>query len=192
MKFKRKKVTKRRGSKTHGWGAMKKHRGAGNRGGRGMAGTGKRGDAKKPTIQKNKIYFGKQGFRSLKSKLSKKYKKINIEKLEEQLPKLLDKKEAEKRGNVIFVDLKKIDYDKLLGKGKVKNKLEISVDYASKKAVEKIEKKGGKVKILAIKKEKPRKVEEKKSAEPIEGIVEKPNIEKEDEADRASEKEIKE
>jgi large subunit ribosomal protein L15 len=46
----RKKNVKQRGSKTHGWGSMKKHRGAGNRGGRGKAGTGKRGDQKKPTI----------------------------------------------------------------------------------------------------------------------------------------------
>jgi len=74
MKFKRKKVTKQRGSKTHGWGAMKKHRGAGNRGGRGMAGTGKRGDAKKPSIQKNKKYFGKYGFKSLKKRKIENYK----------------------------------------------------------------------------------------------------------------------
>ena len=44
---KRSKDTRQRGSNTHGWGAMKKHRGAGHRGGRGNAGTGKRGDAKK-------------------------------------------------------------------------------------------------------------------------------------------------
>ena len=31
---KKKKVTKQRGHKTHGWGSKKKHRGAGNRGGR--------------------------------------------------------------------------------------------------------------------------------------------------------------
>ena len=62
---KRKKVTKQRGSKTHGWGSMKKHRGAGNRGGRGKAGTGKRADTKKPTIINlfgAKGYFGKKGF----------------------------------------------------------------------------------------------------------------------------------
>ena len=41
---KTKKVGKYRGSKTHGGGHMKKRRGAGNRGGRGMAGTGKRAD----------------------------------------------------------------------------------------------------------------------------------------------------
>ncbi|MBD3259575.1 50S ribosomal protein L15, partial [Candidatus Woesearchaeota archaeon] len=41
MKRKSKKVKKMRGSKTHGGGNMRR-RGAGNRGGRGNAGTGKR------------------------------------------------------------------------------------------------------------------------------------------------------
>ena len=48
----RKKVVKQRGSHTHGWGSKKKHRGAGNRGGRGMAGSGKRADQRKPSILK--------------------------------------------------------------------------------------------------------------------------------------------
>ena len=55
MDNKRSKNSRQRGSKTHGWGAMKKHRGAGHRGGRGAAGSGKRGDAKKPSIWR--LYF---------------------------------------------------------------------------------------------------------------------------------------
>ena len=54
-----KKKVKYRGSKTHGCGSMKKRRGAGHRGGRGAAGSGKRGDAKKPSIW-NEKYFGSQ------------------------------------------------------------------------------------------------------------------------------------
>ena len=49
---KRKKNSRMRGNTTHGYGSMKKNRGAGNRGGRGMAGSGKRADQKKPTILK--------------------------------------------------------------------------------------------------------------------------------------------
>ena len=49
MIIRRKKVNKYRGSQTHGSGAKKKRRGAGNRGGRGMAGPGKIGDQKKTT-----------------------------------------------------------------------------------------------------------------------------------------------
>src|SRR3989338_2045713 len=47
---KQKKVVRYRGSHTHGGGAKKKRRGAGNRGGRGMAGSGKRAGQIKPTI----------------------------------------------------------------------------------------------------------------------------------------------
>ena len=63
-----KKVVKHRGHKTHGYGSMKKNRGAGNRGGRGMAGTGKRADTKKPSVWSAK-YFGKNGFHCATKKL---------------------------------------------------------------------------------------------------------------------------
>ena len=47
---KRKKHTKMRAKTTHGYGSMKKNRGAGNRGGRGMAGSGKRADQKNEMV----------------------------------------------------------------------------------------------------------------------------------------------
>ena len=59
---KRSKNTRQRGHTTHGWGSMKKHRGKGHQGGAGMAGSGKRADSKKPSIWKDKRYFGKFGF----------------------------------------------------------------------------------------------------------------------------------
>ena len=62
---KRKKNSRQRGSQTHGWGAKKKHRSFGNRGGKGMAGSGKRADSKKPSLWKER-YFGKIGFKSKK------------------------------------------------------------------------------------------------------------------------------
>ena len=53
MKLKKTKKAKGlRGSKTHGWGAKKKHMGSGHRGGFGMAGTGKRADQKKTLMIK--------------------------------------------------------------------------------------------------------------------------------------------
>ncbi len=164
MKFKKKKIKKQRGSKTHGYGSMKKHRGAGNRGGRGLAGTGKRGDAKKPSINK-KRYFGKYGF---KGKKRKKRKIINIKDIEQILPKLVEKKQAEKKGNTFIIDLKKLGYDKLLSGGNVKNKLEIGVDFASKNAIEKIQKNNGKVNILKGKKAKKEKERAKNKEEPSE------------------------
>lgn len=131
---KRKKNTRQRGSCTHGWGSMKKHRGKGNKGGAGMAGTGKKGDAKNPSVWKEK-YFGKYGFK--KKGLKKKINAINID----ELDKLADKKE----GDVYILDLKSVGYNKLLGKGILKNKFKVTVDSASEKAVQKIQDKGGEV-----------------------------------------------
>ena len=69
MKFKKKKLVKQRGSKTHGWGSKKKHRGAGNRGGKGNAGSGKRADQKKPSFWKSKDWkYGIYGFKTPKTK----------------------------------------------------------------------------------------------------------------------------
>ncbi|MCD4666369.1 50S ribosomal protein L15 [archaeon] len=143
---KRRKVTKYRGSKTHGGGAMKKRRGAGNRGGRGMAGSGKRADQKKPTILKeygNK-YFGKHGFKRPQKKL-KKLKTINVGLLEIKLDYFVKKELVKKEGDNYIINLKLLGYDKLLGAGDIKNKYVINNALISKKAREKIENLGGKI-----------------------------------------------
>ncbi|MBL7054828.1 uL15 family ribosomal protein [Candidatus Woesearchaeota archaeon] len=141
---KRKKNTRQRGTHTHGWGAKKKHRGAGNRGGRGMAGTGKRGDATKPRIWGRK-YFGKFGF---KKKNVVKIKAVNISYLEDNLKSFLNDKLVLKENELYVVDMKKLGFNKLLSQGNVLNKFKIKVSYASKKAVEKIKNKGGDVDLL--------------------------------------------
>ena len=129
---KRKKNIKMRGSKTHGWGSMKKHRGAGNRGGRGMAGSGKRAKQKKISILKEygKEYFGKYGFHRPK-KLSRKIKTINLSDL---------KKFKQKE-----INLTKLGYGKLLGKGIVGEKYNLIVNLCSKQAKKKIESAGGRI-----------------------------------------------
>jgi len=136
---KRKKNSRHRGSWSHGWGAKKRHRGAGNRGGRGMAGTGKRGDAKKPSIWKER-YFGKHGFISIQRKniVGK-----NIGDIERNLEKLLAKKLVSKESDHYLIDSKKIGFNKLLGKGKIKIKFKVDVPYASKKAIEAVKNAGG-------------------------------------------------
>jgi len=142
---KRKKNTRQRGHRTHGWGAAKKHRGAGSRGGRGMAGSGKRADQKKQSIIKefgNK-YFGKKGF---VSRNVKKIKKVNLDFLEKNIGKF------EKKNDGYYVDLGKMGYSKLLGSGKVVSKFVIKVGSASKKAVEKIKEKKGEVLVGEVKK----------------------------------------
>ncbi len=144
MKFKRKKNSRQRGSKTHGWGAMKKHRGAGNRGGRGNAGTGKRADAKKPNIWSNKKYFGKYGF---SSKKLRKPKSLNFAYIEHHFNALLKKGLISESSGVFVVDLGKIGYDKLLAKGKLSRPYKILCKEATENAVKKVEQAGGSVEI---------------------------------------------
>jgi len=69
------------GSHTHRRGAKKKARGKGHRGGKGMAGTGKRADQRKSLILKlyGNNYFGKS--KTLRKKIVKKLKSINVDQL---------------------------------------------------------------------------------------------------------------
>ncbi|MBR9691702.1 50S ribosomal protein L15 [Candidatus Woesearchaeota archaeon] len=138
---KRRKNSRQRASTTHGWGSMKKHRGAGNRGGKGMAGTGKRGDAKKPRIWKNKKYFGKFGFK--KKNIPQKINAVNLAYLEEKLEKLLSKKLIEQQGDLYIIDVAKLGFNKVLGYGKPTKKYKITSPKFSKDAVEKIKAAGG-------------------------------------------------
>ncbi len=140
----RKKVVKQRGSHTHGWGSKKKHRGAGNRGGRGMAGSGKRADQRKPSILKEygNTYFGKKGFYKHNKSV---VKAVNVSYLEEHLPELLAKKLIKEENNSFIVNLKDLGYDKLLGSGRITKKFMIIAESASKKVVERVKKLGGEV-----------------------------------------------
>jgi len=155
---KRKKSSRMHGQNmgTHGWGARKKHKKSGHRGGTGMAGSGKRADQKKTLIIKlygNK-YFGKQGITSKGTKRDKR-KRINLQSIELNLQKY-----GKKVGDKWEIDLKKY---KILGTGEVKNKLIIKALGASKSAIEKVKMAGGEI-ILKGKVEKivNKKLDEKK------------------------------
>lgn len=139
VKFKRKKVVKMRGSKTHGGGSMKKRRGAGNRGGRGNAGSGKRGDSKKQSFQTKGIKPGKRGFK--KKGLQKPVVSINVGELERVLPRWVEAGKV--KGNEI--NLTQLGFDKLLGSGTLKSKVTVVVASATERAVSKVEGAGGKV-----------------------------------------------
>ena len=141
MKLKKKKKSVRmRGTRLHGW-AAKKHKGKGNKGGRGMAGTGKKSGHKRSWLFRYiPDYFGKQGFTSRKTEKSRK-KQINIQDIEKNLPSFISKGIAKKTKEGIEVNLK--DY-KVLGNGEIKEKLIIKALKFSEQAKEKIEKAGGK------------------------------------------------
>ena len=123
------KTKKYRGSRTHRRG-KKAGRGAGLKGGRGNAGLHKHKYIH--MIKYMPDHFGRRGFKRPK-KLIKEEKTINVGLLEEKFP---DAKE---------VDLEKEGFDKLLGSGIVNKPFIVKVPKASKKAIEKIESKGGKV-----------------------------------------------
>jgi len=129
---KRKKNSRIRGARTVGWGFRQKHKGHGNKGGFGKAGTGKRADHKKQSAEmavKGK-YFGKQGDTSRGTKRVK-YEKINL---------------CDVRANFFVKDGCKIDLGKhkILGKGEG-FKAEILALGATKGAVEKMEDAGGRI-----------------------------------------------
>ena len=130
---KRKKNSRIRGARTCGWGFRQKHKGHGNKGGVGKAGTGKRADHMKQVVlegDRKKRYFGKQGATSRGSK-KKKYDKINLSDIKENLFK--------KDG--IKINLSKY---KILGRGEG-FKAEIVAKSASSSAIEKMKKAGGRI-----------------------------------------------
>ncbi len=160
----RKKNSRLRGTHTHGWGAKKKHRGAGSRGGRGNAGSGKRGDCKKPSYWGDTRFAGKHGFKRPAKKV-RKIQSINLKIMERNLRWF----NAVEKNGVFEVDLSKAGIRKLLGTGKVTKKYNIKVEYASKSAIEKVTKAGGNVTVKPKqekKKQEPKKDKPKKEAKP--------------------------
>ncbi|MFC1454634.1 uL15m family ribosomal protein [Candidatus Undinarchaeota archaeon] len=128
----RSKNERQRGYSSHGWGHKKKHRGAGNRGGRGRAG-----------YTKHKFVYAlihghyeggklaETGFKTHPSQIEH-IRSINLFQLEELAG---DKKE---------INLADYNIQKVLGGGKFSKKLTVKADYFSASALEKIEKAGGK------------------------------------------------
>ena len=153
---KRKKASRMhgRGQGTHGWGARKKHKKSGHRGGKGMAGTGKRADQKKTLMTKlyGHGYFGKQGITSKGTKRDKR-QRINLEKIELKIESFIKKGIAKKTTKGIEIDLQEY---KILDSSKEyipKNKLIIKAKEASKSAIEKVRKEGGEIVLPQNKKE---------------------------------------
>lgn len=136
------KTQKMRGSRTHGYGNTQKHRGAGSRGGRGMAGSKKQRWMK--VSKEMPGYFGGKGFKRPQS-TSTKNKIINVGLLDQKAERLVSDSKAEKKGGAYHIDLTKLGFDRLLGSGVVTKKLKITVGVCTQSAREKIEAVGGSV-----------------------------------------------
>lgn len=160
---KRRKSSRFRGYKTHARGFKKKARGSGHRGGFGMAGTGKRGDAKKTMIINlfGNDYFGKD--RALRRPMSTKLKVLNLDDIQLNLVSLMAQGIAKDSKGSYEINLKG---KKILGDGDVKDKLIITASAATASAIEKVTKAGGKILLPEAKAEvKTEKAESKPVAE---------------------------
>ncbi|MBN1389231.1 MAG: uL15 family ribosomal protein [Candidatus Thermoplasmatota archaeon] len=136
---------KMRGKKTHGHG-IKARRGAGKRGGRGMAGNHKH---RYMHIIKyyGKEYFGRHGFKRPQSVVSADIT-INLSTIRENIDSMTRDGVAKKKGEGYDIDLEKFGITKLLGGGSIGElNVHVLTRSASQRAVEKIEASGGSVTI---------------------------------------------
>jgi len=142
MAHKNRKINKKRGSRTCGYGNTQRHRGAGSRGGRGSAGSKKQKWSFFSKYEPN--HFGKTGFKRY-SAIGRKLKVINVGELSESIPLLIKEKKAETKGKKYYIDLRAIGYDKLLGSGEITESVVVKIDNYSERALKKIEEAGGKI-----------------------------------------------
>ena len=144
---KRRKSSRHAGSQTAFRGAKQKTRGSGNQGGKGWAGTGKRGDQKKTLVIKltgGNNYFGKS--RTLrKGHVVKKLQVMNLSDISLKANSLVKSGQAKENSGKYELDLS--DY-KILGDGELTIKAKITAAAASKSAQEKIKKSGSEIVII--------------------------------------------
>lgn len=137
MPHKLRKIRKKRGSRTQGYGRVGQHRKTGSKGMR-KAGRHKHGWTY--VIKYEPEYFSKRGFTSPKS-LRQRINAINVGQLCEIAERVSTKTDEGK----IFIDLESLGYNKLLGAGKVTKPLIVKVASYSKSAEEKIKEVGGQI-----------------------------------------------
>ena len=151
-----KKIRKFRGSRVCGYGRIGQHRKTGQRAGRGKTTQWKK--SKKTYYLKQKELgfpdpdwnFGKKGFKRPQD-IVRIYKvnTINIKDLDLSIDNLVQENKASKSGNAYTINLDELNIQKVLGRGEVNKKMNISVRKASQNAIAKVEAAGGKITLLA-------------------------------------------
>jgi large subunit ribosomal protein L15 len=145
-----------RGRRTHGYGRVGQHRKTGQRAGRGKTTQWKK--SKKTYYLKQKELgfpdpdwdMGKRGFKRPQD-ITRIYhiNTINVKDLDQKIEQLVLDKKATKSGNTYNINLDQINIQKVLGRGEINKTVNITVDKASQKAIEKIEAAGGKISLLS-------------------------------------------
>ena len=145
-----------RGSRTHGYGRVGQHRKTGQRAGRGKTTQWKK-SKKSYYLKQKELGFpdpdwdlGKRGFQRPQD-ITRIYQvnTINVNDLDKTIDKFVLDKKAMKSGNSYNINLNEINIQKILGRGEINKKINITVNQASKKAIEKIQAAGGKITILS-------------------------------------------
>lgn len=126
----RKKVRRQRGSHTHGWGAKKKHRGAGSRGGAGGGGMFFQKRSYVTTYERDR--FGRKGFTPQAA--AERPNTINLRNVEVLAA----------RNKLREIDVAQFGYGKVLGGGRLHQPLTVKAKVITERARAKIEKAGGK------------------------------------------------
>ena len=152
-----KRIRKMRGTRTQGYGRVGQHRKAGQRAGKGKT-TGWKKSKKSYYLKQKELGFpdpdwdfGKKGFKRPQDIVRIYHvNTLNIKELDLTIEDLTQKNIATKTGTTYSINMKDLNVQKILGRGEINNKINITVDKASKRAIEKIESAGGKVTLLAV------------------------------------------
>ena len=151
-----KKVRKMRGRRTHGYGRVGQHRKTGQRAGRGKTTQWKK-SKKSYYLKQKELGFldpdwniGKKGFKRPQD-ITRIYhvNTINIKDLDQKIDNFVLDNKAKKSGNSYSINLNEMNIQKVLGRGRINKVINITVNKASQKAIEKIETAGGKITLLS-------------------------------------------
>ncbi len=153
-----------RGKRTHGFGRQQGRRKTGRKHGHGLTSDWQKGlksymvkqkslgfptKAFGKKVKRSPGQFGKIGHQRPQATQRIYHKNvINIGSLDAQLDGWVKKELAQKSGDMYTVNLEKLNYQKILAKGAIQKKVNVTVRSASEHAIEEIEKAGGKVTII--------------------------------------------
>lgn len=145
-----KKSRKYRGSRTHGWGRVGQHRSSGSSGGRGRTGLHKHKWSwvmKYAEDTNGYPFYGKHGFEQPKAIVAARLA-VNVGELDAMLEELVAKGLVQVIEGKYVIDLPKLGFNKLLGRGKVTKPMVIRAVRVSRKAEEKVRAAGGSVEVV--------------------------------------------
>jgi large subunit ribosomal protein L15 len=138
------KIRKKRGSRTCGYGRVGQHRKSGSKGERR---SGRHKHLWSWVLRYEPDYFGYKGFVSPKQKRLKSIRCINLKELEEMALKVAAESKSREK---IFIDLEEMGYMKLLGEGKITLPVTVKVPLYTEAALRKIREVGGEI-VSAVK-----------------------------------------